>query len=354
LFYLLSRFYNIGVVHYISFRSVMALLTAFGVTLFLGPIVIDWLKSMQIGQVIRHNGPQSHLSKAGRPTMGGVLMLLGASLSALLWMDWGCAFTWQMLFLFIGLGMVGLWDDYSKLKAKKSDGIKSSTKLFWQIFFGSLFLLWHLSNAPLSSTFIHMPFVKTWIWQAYALYFPVALFIITGSSNAVNLTDGLDGLAIMPVIVAASSYALLSYVSGNVKLAEYLYWPYVSGAGELTVFAACLVGTGLGFLWFNAYPAEVFMGDVGSLSLGGALGGLAILSKHEMLLALIGGIFVLETLSVMGQVASFKLRGKRILRMAPIHHHFELKGWPEPKVIVRFWILSFMFALLGLLTLKIR
>ena len=285
--------------------------------------------------------------------MGGALIILAVIIPSLLWIDWSNPYLWYCMVIFFGYGFLGFLDDYKKITKKNSKGVRGRTKLFYQTLIAGTICIIHYMSGLESGT-VTIPFLKNVHLELGAFYIPFATFVIVGASNAVNLTDGLDGLAIGPVMIAAACFAILSYVSGNLIIANYLHFPYIRHAGELAIFAASLVGAGMGFLWYNAYPAQVFMGDVGSLPLGGALGALAVFAKHEILLAIIGGIFVLEAISVISQVGSFKLTGKRIFRMAPIHHHFELKGWPEPKVIVRFWIISAVLALIGLLSLKIR
>lgn len=353
LFYYYSTNLSVlNVTKYITFRSIAALLTALFLSILLSPWLIQQLKLKQLGQVIREDGPKSHFSKAGIPTMGGGLIILAVLFPSLLWIDWTNPYLWYCVIIVFGYGLIGFLDDYKKISKKNSRGISGKTKLFWQTLIATGVCVTHYYLERQSS--ITIPFIKNAHIDLGLLYIPFSIFTIVGASNAVNLTDGLDGLATGPAMIAAACFAILSYVSGNIMIANYLNFPYVRHAGELAIFASCLVGAGMGFLWYNAYPAQVFMGDVGSLPLGGALGILAVLSKHEILLAIIGGIFVLEAASVIGQVCSFKLTGKRIFRMAPIHHHFELKGWPEPKVIVRFWIISAVLALIGLLSLKIR
>ncbi len=354
LFYQLSNhisFFNVA--QYISFRALVGLLTALLISFLVSPWFIRKLTSKQLGQVVRKDGPQSHLSKAGTPTMGGGLIIFAVVIPSLLWINLYNHYLWCTLLVILGYSVIGFIDDNQKIKKKNSDGLSSRQKLFWQTLIALIAcsISFYLTTDQGS---IHIPFLKTASMDLGAFYIPFAAFVIVGASNAVNLTDGLDGLAIGPVLIASACYAILSYVSGNSVIASYLHFPYVPHSGELTILAATMVGAGLGFLWYNTYPAQVFMGDVGSLPLGGALGALAVFSKHELLLVIIGGIFVLEAVSVITQVVSFKLTGKRVFRMAPIHHHFELKGWPEPKIIVRFWIISIILALIGLLSLKIR
>ena len=353
LLHLAPKLSVLNVVRYITFRSMVALLSALFISFLISPWFIRQLKLKQLGQVVRDDGPQSHLSKKGTPTMGGGLIILAVFIPCLLWIDWTNHLMWCALVIFAGYGLIGFLDDFRKITKKNSKGVPGKIKLLWQIFIAGIVCSFHYFYSK-EAGIVTIPFVKEFNLALGPFYVPFATFIIVGASNAVNLTDGLDGLAIGPVMIAASCFAILSYVSGHALIAEYLQFPFVPGAGELAIFASSLVGAGLGFLWYNTYPAQVFMGDVGSLPLGGALGALAVFAKHELLLALIGGIFVMEALSVMTQVASFKMTGKRVFRMAPLHHHFELMGWPEPKVIVRFWIIAIVLALLGLLSLKIR
>jgi phospho-N-acetylmuramoyl-pentapeptide-transferase len=316
--------------------------------------MIKKLQAMQIGQQVREDGPQSHLVKKGTPTMGGLLIIFAVLISTLLWINLSVSYVWLVLLVTVGYGLIGFIDDYSKLAGRSSKGIPGRTRLAAEIII-ALFVSIILFMKPGFNLQITVPFFKTILPDLGWGYILLSTFIIVGTANAVNLTDGLDGLAIGPVVICFATYLLFAYFSGNVKVASYLKVSYVSGSGELSVFCGALIGAGLGFLWFNAYPAEVFMGDVGSLSLGGALGTVAIITKQEILLAIVGGIFVVETFSVIFQVGYFKMTGgKRILRMAPLHHHFELKGWAEPKVIVRFWIISILLALMAISTLKLR
>jgi phospho-N-acetylmuramoyl-pentapeptide-transferase len=316
--------------------------------------MIRKLQNMQIGQQVRDDGPQSHLIKKGTPTMGGILIIFAVVISTLLWTNLANDFIWLVLLVTVGYGLIGFMDDYSKLKGKSSKGISGKTRLSAEIVL-ALFVSVILYLKPGFNSQVTIPFFKTVLPNIGWGYVLLSTFIIVGAANAVNLTDGLDGLAIGPAIICFATYLLFAYFAGNVKISSYLQIVHVSGAGELAIFCGALVGAGLGFLWFNAYPAEVFMGDVGSLSLGGALGTMAIITKQEILLAIVGGLFVVETFSVIFQVGYFKMTGgKRILRMAPLHHHFELKGWAEPKVIVRFWIISILLALLAISTLKLR
>lgn len=344
-----------NVFRYITFRTASAILTALLISFVFGPMVIKKLRELKVGQHIREDGPQTHLSKAGTPTMGGVLILIAVIGSTLLWQDLTNPYTWLVVGSTLGFGAVGFYDDYLKLVKKQNEGLKARYKLGGQVAVGlAVGLLLYFNPMDPYSTMLSIPFFKAYFINLAWFYVPFVVLVLVGSSNAVNLTDGLDGLAIGLVGIAASANAVLVYVGGNKVFADYLQLMYMPGTGELTVFCGALAGASLGFLWFNAHPAEVFMGDVGSLSLGGALGTLAVLTKHEIILVIIGGIFVAEALSVIFQVASFKSRGKRIFRMAPIHHHFEQVGWAESKVIVRFWIMGIILALMGLSTLKVR
>ena len=344
-----------GVVQYLSMRAILGVITALGISLLLGPWFIRKLNHKQIGQSVREDGPQSHLSKSGTPTMGGALLLFAIVLSVLLWGDLSNRFVWAVLFITMAYGMVGWVDDYRKVIEKNSKGLPAKWKYFWQSVAGfgvAIFLYVTAQTAPETQLFI--PFFKNVSIELGIGFVLLAYFVIVGSSNAVNLTDGLDGLAIMPTVMVGSALGIIAYLVGNAKFAPYLNIPYVPGTGELVVFCGALAGAGLGFLWFNTYPAQVFMGDVGALSLGGALGVIAVVVRHEIVFFIMSGIFVMETVSVILQVASFKLTGRRIFRMAPLHHHFELKGWPEPRVIVRFWIITVVLVLIGLATLKLR
>jgi phospho-N-acetylmuramoyl-pentapeptide-transferase len=343
----------LNIIHYISVRSIISLLFSLLISFSLFPWLISKLRFKQLGQVIREDGPGSHFSKKGTPTMGGALIILATIIPALLWNDLSNRFIWYSLSIFICYGLIGFSDDYKKIKKDSSKGLTAKQKLLFQTLIALIISAINYWQNP-STSEVTIPFLKNTYLNLGVFYIFFSAFIIVGTSNAVNLTDGLDGLAIGPIIIASGCFGILSYLSGHYFIAHYLNFPFVEGAGELTVLAACLVGAGLGFLWYNAYPAQIFMGDVGSLALGGALGALAVFAKHELILVIIGGIFVVEALSVITQVLSFKLTGKRVFRMAPIHHHFELKGWPEPKVIVRFWIISIILGLLGLLTIKIR
>jgi phospho-N-acetylmuramoyl-pentapeptide-transferase len=351
-----GQYHAFRVFQYLTFRSILAALTALLVGLFLGPLMIRWLRALQIGQMIRDDGPQSHLSKAGTPTMGGVLILLAITVSCLLWGDLRQASLWLALFVTLGCGLVGWVDDYRKLVLKNSKGLPARWKYFWQSVIAIVAIAYLYVNASMPiQTQLTIPFCKTCI-VGLGLFFPfLAYFVIVGTSNAVNLTDGLDGLAIMPIVMVAGALGVFAYACSNAVYAHYLAIPFVPNTGELTIFCSAIVGAGLGFLWYNSYPAQVFMGDVGSLALGAALGIVAIIVRQELVLLIMGGLFVIETLSVILQVGYFKYTGgKRLFRMAPLHHHFELKGWSEPKIIVRFWIITVVFVLCGLATLKLR
>jgi phospho-N-acetylmuramoyl-pentapeptide-transferase len=343
------------VFHYLTFRAILGVLTALAISLIVGPGMIRRLSRYKIGQSIRQDGPQSHFSKAGTPTMGGALILVSIGISTLLWADLSNRYVWATLLLTLAFGGIGFIDDYKKLVLRNSKGLAAKHKYLWQsIFaFSAAIYLYYTATLPAETTFI-VPFFKNIYFNMGWLYVLMTYFVIVGTSNAVNLTDGLDGLAIMPSVLVGGALGIFAYASGNSHFAEYLGIPFLPKSGELVVFCGALVGAGLGFLWFNAYPAQVFMGDVGALALGGGLGILAVLVRQEIVLMIMGGVFVMETLSVMLQVLSFKMTGKRIFRMAPIHHHFELKGWPEPRVIVRFWIITVILVLSGLATLKLR
>lgn len=348
-----TQFSAFNVFKYISFRTFGASITAVLFCMLLGPAYIDFLRRKQMGQAIRDDGPQSHLSKKGTPTMGGGLMLMGITVSTLLWSDLTVHFVWIALFATIATGCVGFVDDYRKVIQKNPKGLSGRQKLFFQTLIAVIvgLLLWKVEALP---TELKFPFFKEWSLDLGMLFVPFVVLVIVGSSNAVNLTDGLDGLAVGPTMTTAGTFLILSYCAGNAVIAEYLQIPHIPGSGELAIFCGTVAMSCLGFLWFNAYPAQVFMGDVGSLALGAALGVVSVVTKNEILLAVCGGIFVVEALSVMAQVLSFKMTGKRVFKMAPIHHHFELKGWAEPKVIVRFWIISILLALVTLSTLKLR
>lgn len=357
LYSLESHFSLLNVFRYITFRSGMAAITALLFVLVFGRPFIRFIQRKQYGQAVRDDGPQSHLKKKGTPTMGGVLIVAGLSVGTLLWADLSNMYIWYLLAVTWIYGLVGLLDDYIKVIKKDPKGLASRWKFRFQVI-GGLFVsmgLFHAQDLWVEGQgILFFPFFKTLTLNLGVWYIASTVLVIVGSSNAVNLTDGLDGLAIGPSIVCAAAFFILCYLGGNAVFANYLQIPHVPGIGELAVFCAAMLAAGVGFLWFNTYPAQIFMGDVGALALGGALGALAVASKNEFLLVILGGIFVIETLSVIIQVVSFKLRGKRVFKMAPLHHHFELIGWPEPKVIVRFWIISFVLAVAALSTLKLR
>jgi phospho-N-acetylmuramoyl-pentapeptide-transferase len=356
LYPLAGRFPVFNVFRYITFRSAMSAVTALLLALSMGPSVIRRLKNAQVRQSIREEGPKSHLAKAGTPTMGGLLILLAVSVATVLWMDLSNRFVWIALGTLLGVGAVGFVDDYVKFSRRRSLGLTGRGKLLPQ-FLVALAVGWAIeqwASHGVFSTVITFPFLKKLLIDLGILYIPFVAVVVVGSSNAVNLTDGLDGLAIGAVGIAAATYAVLSYVTGNSVAARYLQIPFIPQSGELTVFCAALVGASLGFLWFNCHPAEIFMGDVGSLPLGAGIAAVAIMTKQEILLVIVGGLFVMEALSVIIQVVSFQTTGRRVFRMAPIHHHFELAGWAESRVIIRFWILAILFAVLALSTLKLR
>ncbi|MEN8723485.1 MAG: phospho-N-acetylmuramoyl-pentapeptide-transferase [Alphaproteobacteria bacterium] len=342
---------------YLTFRSGGAVMTALFVAFIAGPPIIRWLKSVQgKGQPIREDGPQRHLiEKQGTPTMGGFMILLALSVATLLWADLSNVYVWSVLIVTIGFGGIGFADDYLKVSRKSSDGLPGRMKLLLEVAVagGAIVVMTQLSGNP-QATALALPFFKDFLMDLGWFFIPIAIFVVVGASNSVNLTDGLDGLAIVPVMIAAASFGVISYLVGNAVFVSYLQVPGVPGTGELAVFCGALVGAGLGFLWYNAPPAMVFMGDTGSLALGGALGMVGVATKHEVVLAIIGGLFVLETVSVIVQVASYKLTGKRVFRMAPLHHHYEQKGWAESTIVVRFWIIAVVLALIGLSTLKLR
>jgi len=346
-------FFN--VFKYITLRSILSVLTAFLVSLLVGPMMIRKLQIHQIGQTVRQDGPPTHFDKVGTPTMGGLLILTSVIMSTLLWADLGNRFVQITLFTCFFFGVIGWYDDYQKLINKDPRGMGSRNKFVSQTIIAAIaaVFLYNTAKLPIETSLI-IPFFKDIVLPLGILFLPLTYFVIVGTSNAVNLTDGLDGLAIVPTAMVAGALGVFCYLSGHAEFSQYLAIPSVPGTGEVTIFCAALVGAGLGFLWFNTYPAQVFMGDIGSLSLGASLGVVAVIVRQELVLFIMGGIFVLETVSVILQVASFKLTGKRIFRMAPIHHHFELKGWPEPRVIVRFWIISLVLVLIGLATLKVR
>lgn len=340
---------------YLTLRSILGVLTALMISLMVGPWMISYLSRYNIGQSIRNDGPESHFSKAGTPTMGGALILVAIIVSTLLWSDLSSRFVWIILFVTAGFGLIGWVDDYKKIVFGNSKGLSARYKYLWQSIIGltAAFVLFSTAQLPIETQLI-VPFVKSLVFDLGWMYIVLAYFVIVGSSNAVNLTDGLDGLAILPTVLVGGALGIFAYATGNTNFASYLGIPYIPGVGEIIIFCGAMVGAGLGFLWFNTYPAQVFMGDVGALALGAALGVIAVIIRQELVLFIMGGIFVVETISVVLQVASYKLTGRRIFRMAPLHHHFELKGWPEPRIIVRFWIITVILVLIGLASLKVR
>ena len=342
-----------NVFRYITFRSMGALITAMVISVLIGPWCISFLHRIKCGQYILSD-VKAHAAKAGTPTMGGLLIMLTVLVSILLWSDLSNRYVWQCMLVFLGYGIIGFWDDMTKLRHHQNKCISPKAKMLGLIIVASV-AMWLLQTDPSYTTKLYIPFAKGWTPDLGVFYFPFGVFVMVASSNAVNLTDGLDGLAIGPTVLAGAVFAIFIYITGNARLTQYLYLPYIPGVGEVTVFCGAFIGAGLGFLWFNAYPAQVFMGDVGSLSLGGTLGFLALLCKQELIMVVVGGIFVAETLSVILQVSYFKwTHGKRIFRMAPLHHHFELKGIPESKIIIRFWITSIILGLVALSTIKLR
>jgi len=348
-------FSPLNVFRYITFRTSLAVLTAMLFSLLLGPWLIGRMRRLSVTQQIRDDGPKTHMNKAGTPTMGGILIILCILFSVLLWGDLKNMYIWVMVFSLAGFGLIGLLDDYLKITRKNHKGLRAIYKFGNQIILAIIIgIFLYMNPKDPYSDVLSVPFFKKWLFDLSWFYIPFSAIVIIGSSNAVNLTDGIDGLAIGLVAIAVLATGALVYISGHKGLAQYLQVLYLPGTGELTVFCGAMFGASLGFLWYNSYPADIFMGDVGSLGLGGSLGTLAVITKHEIVLAVVGGIFVIETISVILQVTSFQLTGKRVFKMAPIHHHFELKGWPEPKVIVRFWIIGMMLALLSLATLKVR
>lgn len=354
LLYPLHEYFTLlNVFRYITFRTIYASVTALLLTLLLMPLLIRKLQERRIGQYVRDDGPATHMKKSGTPTGGGILILFAVSVATGLWADLANQYIWVVLFSLVGMGGIGLLDDWKKISGGSARGIRAREKLILQIII-ALIVAVYLYCLPGVNTHLSIPFFKRLVPDLGVLYIPFVVFVITGASNAVNLTDGLDGLAIGLVLIVSATYLLFAYITGHFGIAEYLKISFISGAGELTVFCGALVGASMGFLWYNTHPAQIFMGDVGSLALGGSLGTIAVITKHEILLAIVGGMFVVEALSVILQVGSFKLRGKRIFKMAPLHHHFELAGWAEPKVIVRFWIIGTVFALLAISTLKLR
>ncbi|NOR68664.1 MAG: phospho-N-acetylmuramoyl-pentapeptide-transferase [Methylomarinum sp.] len=353
--YLMNYDSGFRVFQYLTLRAILGALTALIISFIIGPVMIRKLTRKKIGQSIREEGPESHYEKAGTPTMGGALILVAIAISTLLWADLENRYVWVVLLVTLGHGVVGFVDDYRKVMQGNSDGLSAKAKLFWQsaIALSAGVFLYMTAEVAAETQFI-VPFFKDVMIDMGWAYIVVTYLVIVGSSNAVNLTDGLDGLAIMPTVMVAAALGIFAYLSGHASFADYLAIPYLPESGELIVFCAALIGAGLGFLWFNAYPAMVFMGDVGALALGAALGILAVLVRQEIVLMIMGGVFVVETISVIIQVVSYKWRGKRVFLMAPIHHHYELKGWPEPRIIVRFWIITVILVLIGLATLKLR
>jgi len=345
-----------SVFNYLTLRGILGVLTSLVISLLVGPTMIRKLSQYQIGQSVRDDGPQTHLSKAGTPTMGGALILVSVAVSTLLWSDLGNRYVWITLLVTLLFGAIGWVDDYRKVVERNPKGLPARWKYFWQSLFGILaaVALYATSSLPQETAFIVPLFKGVDVQLGPILFVVITYFVVVGSSNAVNLTDGLDGLAIMPTVMVAGALAVFAYLSGHFQFAQYLHIPHLPGSGELIIFCGSLVGAGLGFLWFNTYPAQVFMGDVGALALGAALGIVAVIVRQEIVLFVMGGVFVMETVSVILQVASFRLTGRRIFRMAPLHHHFELKGWPEPRVIVRFWVVTVVLVLVGLATLKVR
>jgi phospho-N-acetylmuramoyl-pentapeptide-transferase len=353
---LTPHFTGFNVFSYLTVRSIFAVVTGLGIALLMGPWMIEKLRFGRVGQVVRDDGPKTHFSKAGTPTMGGMLILIAIFASTLLWADLSNRFVWVVLAVTFTFGLIGFWDDYLKLAKKNPKGLIARYKYSWQSLFGlaAAVYLFYTAKTPAEVT-LYLPFFKNFAVPLGALAFiALSYFMIVGMSNAVNLTDGLDGLAIMPSVMVGAALGVFAYASGNADFVRYLVIPAVPGAGEVLIFCAAMVGAGLGFLWFNTYPAQVFMGDIGALALGAAIGTIAVIVRQEVVVLIMGGIFVVETASVIIQVASFKMTGKRVFRMAPIHHHYELKGWAEPKVIVRFWIITFILVLAGLATLKLR
>ncbi len=353
--YLTQYHSGFGVFQYLTLRGILGVLTALVISLIVGPRMIHRLSRYQIGQTVRDDGPETHLTKAGTPTMGGALLLVSIAATTLLWADLTSRVVWTVLTVTLLFGTVGWVDDYRKLVEKNPKGLSARYKYLWQsvIALACALFLYFTASSPAETQLI-VPVFKNVAIELGWFFIVLTYFVIVGSSNAVNLTDGLDGLAIMPTVMVAGALGVFAYVTGNVNFSGYLGFPYIAGVGELIILCGAIVGAGLGFLWFNTYPAQVFMGDIGALALGAALGCIAVLVRQELVLLIMGGVFVMETVSVILQVASFKLTGRRIFRMAPLHHHFELKGWPEPRVIVRFWIITVVLVLTGLATLKVR
>ncbi|MFI4954545.1 MAG: phospho-N-acetylmuramoyl-pentapeptide-transferase [Gammaproteobacteria bacterium] len=352
--YLTEWFSGFNAFHYITMRAILSALTALSIALLVGPVMIRKLSQYKVGQTVRTDGPQSHLEKSGTPTMGGLLILVAIVIAVLFWADLTNHYVWVVLLVTLSFGVIGWVDDYRKLVLRNSKGLSGRWKYFWQSVVAIAAAVYLYLHATPTETSLLIPFSKDWLIPLGGFYILFSYFVIVGSSNAVNLTDGLDGLATLPTVLVAAALGIFCYASGNAEFARYLTIPSLPGVGEVAIVCAAIVGAGLGFLWFNTYPAQVFMGDIGSLSLGAALGTIAIIARQELVLFIMGGVFVMETVSVMLQVASFKLTGKRVFRMAPLHHHFELKGWPEPRVIVRFWIITVVLVLVGLASLKLR
>lgn len=353
--YLMQFYSGFNVFQYITMRTILGALTSLFIALIVGPYLIQSLSKYQIGQSVRSDGPQSHLEKAGTPTMGGLLILISIAFSTLCWADLSNRFIWVVLLVTVAFGFIGWVDDYRKVVKQDPSGLQPRWKYFWQSVVGLAAAIYLFTSADVQmETQLILPFIKSVSLDMGWFFIVLTYFVIVGSSNAVNLTDGLDGLAILPTVMVAGGLAIFAYVTGRIDYAQYLGIPYIPGVGEVSVFCAAIVGSGLGFLWFNTYPAQVFMGDIGALALGAAIGVVAVVVRQELILFIMGGVFVMETVSVILQVGSYKLTGRRIFRMAPLHHHYELKGWPEPRVIVRFWIITFILVLIGLASLKIR
>lgn len=353
--YLTGFYSGFNVFQYITLRTILGALTSLLIALLIGPTLIAYLGKYNVGQVVRDDGPETHLGKAGTPTMGGLLIIISIAIGTLCWADLGNRYVLIVCVVTLAFGVIGYIDDYRKVVRRNPKGLPARWKYFWQsvVGLGAALFLYSGTQTPVETQLL-IPFVKSVALDMGWFYIVLSYFVIVGTSNAVNLTDGLDGLAILPAVMVAAALAIFAYAAGNVRFAAYLAIPYVSGVGEVCVFLGALVGAGLGFLWFNTYPAQVFMGDIGALALGAALGVVAVVVRQEIVLFIMGGVFVIETVSVILQVGSFKLTGRRIFRMAPLHHHYELKGWPEPRVIVRFWIITFILVLIGLASLKIR
>jgi len=353
--YLQELYSGFNFFNYLTVRAILGVITALSISLIIGPSMIARLSRYNFGQPIRDDGPETHLIKSGTPTMGGALILVAIGISTLLWSDLSNRYMWIVLAVTFAYGIIGWVDDYKKLVKRDPKGLASRYKYFWQSVVAIAISIYLFNTATNEETQFIVPVFKDLVFQlGFISFVLISYLVIVGSSNAVNLTDGLDGLAILPTVMVAGAFGLIAYLTGHVQFAGYLSIPYIAGVGELIIFCGAIVGAGLGFLWFNTYPAQVFMGDVGALALGAALGIIAVLVRQELILFVMGGVFVIETLSVVLQVASFKLTGKRIFRMAPLHHHFELKGWPEPRVIVRFWIITVILVLVGLAMLKVR